>query len=369
MNPDKNQDPTVADACGRPVMTGTETRLRDLLTKGQLELPQPGRGQTRQRFDSLQQLAATEDLSVARLAEAHCDAAAIVAESGRALPPGMLAGVWASRYGGGSLTATPAGDGHWRISGRLRFCSGAPLLDVALVDARLPDRREQLFLMPLCHGGVNTDTTEWRTTALAATATGTVDIDLVVGNDACVGEPGFYLSRPGFWHGAIGVAACWAGGGRAVHESTLAHIRSDQIHAVTNVGRSAAACWAMSAMLDAAADTIDTRPQTSTLSTPSPCDSSSPPRVTTSSPPADAPPGQDPPSSTPPTASASPTCACTSNNNTTKPTSPRSETAHSARVESQRIGTAIVLRARTDHNRRPFWRDVRLPMAGPRRPT
>jgi hypothetical protein len=85
-------------------------------------------------------------------------------------------------------------------------------------------------------------------------------MDLVVDSDARIGRPGFYLSRPGFWHGAIGVAACWAGGGKAVHISTLDHIRDDQIHAVTNLGRSAAACWAMSAIVDAAARTIDKDP-------------------------------------------------------------------------------------------------------------
>ena len=31
-----------------------------------------------------------------------------------------------------------------------------------------------------------------------------------------VGTPGEYLDRPGFWHGAIGVSACWLGGARAV---------------------------------------------------------------------------------------------------------------------------------------------------------
>jgi hypothetical protein len=31
-----------------------------------------------------------------------------------------------------------------------------------------------------------------------------------------VGRPDDYLSRPGFWFGAIGVAACWLGGARAV---------------------------------------------------------------------------------------------------------------------------------------------------------
>lgn len=238
----------------------TERRLRGLLAEGQLELPLPASGETRERFHGLQHLAAREDLSVARLAEAHCDAAAIVAECERSLPADALAGVWASRYGGGSVNATPEPDGSWRLSGRLRFCSGAALLDAALVDARLADGRQQLFLVPLRQGGLDIDGSSWRTPALAATETASVDLDVVVDADAAIGEPDFYLSRPGFWHGAIGVAACWAGGGRGVHEATLAYVRESQLHAVTNVGRSAAACWAMTAMLDAAARDIDSRP-------------------------------------------------------------------------------------------------------------
>lgn len=246
-------------------MTEAEGRLRELLAAGRLQLPPPGSGETRRRFRDLHHLAATEDLSVARLAEAHCDADAIVTESGASLPGGMLTGVWASRYGGGTVTAVPAPAGCVRLSGRLQFCSGAPLLDLALVDARIADGREQLFLVPLRHGEMHVDTSTWQTPALAATATGTVDLDLTVDAGAAIGEPGFYLSRPGFWHGAIGVAACWAGGAQGVHDATVAYVREDyvredQVHAVVNLGRSAAACWSMLATLDIAADDIDSRP-------------------------------------------------------------------------------------------------------------
>ena len=174
-----------------------ERRLRELLAAGDLRLPAPGSGNTRRRFRQLHHLAATEDLSVARLAEAHCDADAIVAESGASLPDGVLAGVWASRYGGGSVTATPATRRRRPPAGTAAGSAAAPRCwTVALIDARLPDGREQLFLVPLRDGGIHVDTGTWQTPALAATATSTVELDLNVGADAAVGDPGFYLDRP-----------------------------------------------------------------------------------------------------------------------------------------------------------------------------
>ena len=49
-----------------------------------------------------------------------------------------------------------------------------------------------------------------------------------------VGDPGAYLTRPGFWHGAIGVAACWLGGARAVAEPL--YRRASDPHALAHLG-------------------------------------------------------------------------------------------------------------------------------------
>ncbi len=153
-------------------MTPTEAvaRLRQLLASRALDLPRPAGGDTAVRFGALAELAMAEDLSVARLAEAHCDAAAIVAEAGMRLPPGALAGVWASRFGGSRLVASQRRAG-WHVSGELAFCSGAAILDVALVDACTPDGAQQLLAVPL-GDGVVVDTDGWRTPALAATGHG-----------------------------------------------------------------------------------------------------------------------------------------------------------------------------------------------------
>ena len=143
-------------------MTPTEAvaRLRQLLAVGALDLPIPAGGHTSDRFAGLAKLAAGEDLSEARLAEAHSDAVAIAGEAGRTLPAGALAGVWASRFGGSMLVASERA-GCWHLTGGLAFCSGAADLDLALVDARLPDGAQQLFAVPLGEG-VAVDTAGWR---------------------------------------------------------------------------------------------------------------------------------------------------------------------------------------------------------------
>ena len=69
-------------------------RLRELLKDGHLDLRSP-EGSAPGAVRQLRRLAATEVMSVGRLAEAHCDAAAIAAEAGSQLPEGALAGVWA----------------------------------------------------------------------------------------------------------------------------------------------------------------------------------------------------------------------------------------------------------------------------------
>jgi hypothetical protein len=72
--------------------------LRALVSSAALELPFPGsgHGQTQARFEALAEIA-TVDLSLARLAEGHADARAILAEAGRAPVPNEHSyGVWAA---------------------------------------------------------------------------------------------------------------------------------------------------------------------------------------------------------------------------------------------------------------------------------
>jgi hypothetical protein len=77
-----------------------------------------------------------------------------------------------------------------------------------------------------------------------------------------VGDPGDYLDRPGFWHGAIGVAACWLGGARRVAEPLYrcARSQSADAYSLAHLGAVDAALAAGDAILCAAAMQVDADP-------------------------------------------------------------------------------------------------------------
>ena len=88
-------------------MPSLPSSLQDLLTQaqasGEFALPLPGRGATPVRHDVLKRWGG-RDLSLARIAEAHTDALAILAAAGQSARTGGLYGVWASDGPAGRLT-------------------------------------------------------------------------------------------------------------------------------------------------------------------------------------------------------------------------------------------------------------------------
>jgi hypothetical protein len=77
-----------------------------------------------------------------------------------------------------------------------------------------------------------------------------------------VGGVDAYLSRPGFWHGAVGVAAVWLGGALGVAESLWAAARGRPLHphALAHAGAIDAVLAASEAILERAAQAIDDDP-------------------------------------------------------------------------------------------------------------
>jgi alkylation response protein AidB-like acyl-CoA dehydrogenase len=181
------------------------------LETGELVCPLPGIGRTRERFAVLSAVA-EEDLSAARLFEGHVDAVAILAElGGLAVRPGERWGVWAAEPPGTGLLAMRDGDG-WHLSGRKAYCSGAHTLTHALVTATASDGR-RLFAVRL-GSGCRPVQDSWQAIGMAGSDSPDVRFDNVPAEP--VGDVAAYLTRPGFQHGGIGVAACWYGGARAV---------------------------------------------------------------------------------------------------------------------------------------------------------
>lgn len=236
--------------------TSVETELRALLDGGALDLPLPGGGHTARRWEALAELG-RRDLALARLAEGHVDAVAILAEAGRTPVPGALYGVWAARSGG-----TGADFDGGTLSGTVRFCSGAHVLDRALVAALDPAGQGHLLDVDLADQRIHRGEDTWQAIGMDASDSGDVTFDQVT-PDAVVGSPGWYVSRPGFGHGGIGVAAVWLGGCAAVLDSVLADLaergRQDE-HQLAHVGAMYSVLRSAEALLGQTAGDIDANP-------------------------------------------------------------------------------------------------------------
>ncbi|AFM15497.1 acyl-CoA dehydrogenase [Mycolicibacterium chubuense NBB4] len=233
--------------------------VRDWLASGALDLPLPGQGDTARRWQRLAQLTES-DVTAGRLAEAHADATAILAELGGAPPaPGQWWGVWAAEAPGGALCAAVEGT-QVRLEGTKAWCSGAGLCSHALVTARLPSGERGLFAVDLGAPGVRPLPSDWCAPGMAESDTRSVEFTDVPAVQ--VGRPGEYLSRPGFWHGAVGVAACWLGGARAVAAPLSARVAgaTADAHTLAHLGAVDAALFAAEATVAAVAREIDADP-------------------------------------------------------------------------------------------------------------
>lgn len=163
------------------------------------------------------------DLALGRLVEGHVDALRILAEAGREPVPGAVYGVWASASGGTGLTATGKAGGGWSVDGTMRYCSGAWSVDRALVVVSAADGKRLMDVdvrtAQVPRGSLTRDDSTWP--AVGMDVTRSVDIavaGLAVSPADAVGEPGFYLDRPGFAAGGVGVAAVWLGGAAGVQD-------------------------------------------------------------------------------------------------------------------------------------------------------
>lgn len=166
------------------------------------------------------------DIPLARLAEGHIDAARILNQADRKPEPGALYGVWASKSQHQGVRGTRDSDGGLVLDGLLPFASGAGLLNRALVPVWLDEDTHVLVDLDLAD--VPVDTTVWRTAAMTPSRTHQVSLSgRAAAPDDVVGKDNFYLARPGFFPGGVGVAACWVGG--AARVTDLLHRRHETV--------------------------------------------------------------------------------------------------------------------------------------------
>ncbi|WP_096285516.1 acyl-CoA dehydrogenase family protein [Mycobacterium ahvazicum] len=233
--------------------------IKHWLDSGRLELPLPASGRTLERWQRLA-LLAEEDVVAARIVEAHVDAVAILDELGGKPPDlGQLWGVWAAESPDAVVTATNV-KGAFVLNGTKVWCSGAGFCTHALVTARLDDGERGLFAVAVVDPAVKALPSTWWNAGMAGSDTRPVQFTNA--QAVAIGDPGDYLSRPGFWHGAIGVAACWLGGARRVAEPLYrcAASESADAYSLAHLGAVDAALAAGEAMLSTASAQVDADP-------------------------------------------------------------------------------------------------------------
>lgn len=243
-NARRQQLEALTDEAG--TLVGRGTTAAALAREHSLLFPLPGQGATRTLWEALATVGSV-DLSLARMLEPHLDAVAILDEARRsqtrgsddgAAPEQTQApheghrtwGVFAAEGGGSRLTAHSV-EGQVVLSGRKPWCSLAGMLSHALVTAWVDEDRRGLYAVRLTDAGVSVDgDVAWAARGLRDVPSGPVTFTDVPATP--VGEPGWYLHRPGFAWGGMGVAAVWFGATVAVARRVLEQAgarRLDQI--------------------------------------------------------------------------------------------------------------------------------------------
>jgi len=241
---------------GSAAQLGTE--LRELVRLDLDRIPLPGRGETLERWRALAVVGA-HDLGLAKLYEGHTDALAILAELRMPIPATRTWGVWAAESSSGKLLAVPDRDGAVRLRGRKTWCSGATVLSHALVTAWMGEKERCLVAVPLAQETVRVHGEPWQ--AIGMGPTGSVDVNFSDTLGTLVGNPGEYLSRPGFWHGGAGIAACWYGAAAMLGETLRQSVaRKMEPLAAAHLGAVDIALLGAGAVLRDAAVQIDAAP-------------------------------------------------------------------------------------------------------------
>lgn len=165
---------------------------------------------------------AAQDLSAARALEPHLDAAAILEQAGIDFPTGSYWGVYAAEHPDHRLEARAHKD-HFVLSGVKPWCSLAQEVSHAIITAHTPAGRRAFAVNVTderLHGRIKVSHGAWVSRGLADVSSGPVSFDSVPAIP--VGEPKWYLNRPGFALGGVGVAAIWFGGAVGLYRHLLA---------------------------------------------------------------------------------------------------------------------------------------------------
>ena len=110
--------------------------------------------------------------------------------------------MWASEHPAHPLRLETHSN-HLTLTGSKLFASGAGLLDRALVTVTQPSPCLIECDLRGNAAAITYDDSLWKTNAFRETHTAAATFSAVpVATENVVGEPNWYLTRPGFWHGA-----------------------------------------------------------------------------------------------------------------------------------------------------------------------
>jgi hypothetical protein len=146
------------------------------------------------------------------------------------------------------------------LSGDRPWCSGAAWCTDALVTAAADDGIRLFAVRNRAPHATPVDGT-WPAIGMADSDSRTVRFADAPARP--LGGPGAYVDRPGFWHGGVGVAACWFGGALGVADTLLAAARRKEPgpHALAHLGAVDVVLGAARAVLEDAAARIDADPK------------------------------------------------------------------------------------------------------------
>lgn len=192
------------------------TQLQKLV-QASADVPHPGEGATLRRWQILSQLAAL-DLSLVKWFESHLDALSILHELGHVAQNDAIYAVWAAEGGPQALNVT-----NDLCHGVKPWCSGAGIVEKALMTYRDEAQQAQLILVDLRDANIQINHSVWQAVGMQQTQTANIFFNDVAVEK--VAAPNAYLSRPGFWHGAAGVAACWYGACTHLAQKLADHLR------------------------------------------------------------------------------------------------------------------------------------------------
>lgn len=232
--------------------------LQEMADAGLDTLPLPGSGRTLERWQQLA-FVAGKDLGLCKLYEGHTDALATMQELHAARPPaGSTWGLWAAEPPNARVQVRRV-NGQVVLSGRKSWCSGAAVVSHGLLTAWDEQGAVQLVTVEMNQPHISITAHGWEAVGMSATAS--LDVHFEQAPATCIGSPGDYLQRPGFWQGAIGIAACWHGAASALAHTLQQHCsqRADP-HALAHLGAVNAALFSATCVFAECARQVDEAP-------------------------------------------------------------------------------------------------------------